>query len=149
MKSIFLLFLFLILFSNCNATDSPKKELVFRHKFFIIKENVKNEPSELPAMFYYKNAKIIKTGLFKIKKYNHASEGIIIYETMDNSDKIEKHYIRTIRKNGWNIIQSKKSQHEKLLMTESPGIRFRQLITIIIRDNNPSKIKIYFRGTEG
>lgn len=104
--------------------------------------NPQDFPEELTSIFYYPNSKVIISGLAGKEKYLSAMEGAILLETNDTADQVQDYYIKEIQKNGWRIIQSQKTDDGRLIMVESS---FRNLVTIILRGETPTRVKIYFK----
>ena len=125
-----------------------KGELVLRLKEVVLRENPARPPSELPGVFFYQGAKILKTGIYRTERRIAAPEGVVVFSTPDDPATVTGYFTRVVRKREWKIIQSLRNPEEHLLMVESSGRRYKRLITIILRGRGPTTIKIYFRRSE-
>lgn len=142
------LILILVLLTFCGNSED-RKFRVLQFKNFSLAENMPEPPRELPSMFHYIGADVVQAGVYSSNDFFHPPEGVVIMETIDDTQRIAAYYSKVIRRSGWNIIQSTHRDEEILLMCESPTARYRKLVTIIMRGRGPSLIKIYFRRSEG
>jgi len=129
------LFILVFTFLSCSGDD---KESTLRLSTLRIASNSKTLPEQVPSRFYYTDAQIVFSA---VQGTLSISEGGLVMKTSDPIDQVEKFYENRFRENGWKIIQTQKGQHDRLIMAES----LRRLITVILREESGTVIKLYFR----
>ena len=133
--------------ASCDIIGDKERN-VLKANDIRISENPMKIPRELPEIFFYPGVDILKSGVYRSERFISAAEGVVIFQSDDPIFKIARFYNYEIKRSGWKIIQSLTNLNEHLLMVESPGIRYRRLVTIIMRGNSPTIIKIYFRKSD-
>lgn len=107
---------------------------------FELFENPDSLSESFPAVFTYKNSKIVKAGSYGSAIFNR--QGVVVMQTSDEREAVLKYYNRVFEKRGWHIIQSNVKKDSVLIMAESSS---KQLITVILRGQSPVVIKLYFK----
>lgn len=128
-----------IMLSSCNDDSSPK---YYNFGEFHLFERPDNLADDYPSLFTYKNSRIIQAGHFGELSYNR--QGVVVMQTQDDRATVFKYYNKVFSIRKWQIIQSTFLKNSAVIMAESPS---RKLITIIIRNENPATIKLYFKQT--
>lgn len=99
-------------------------------------------PGNLPERFRYPDGKIILTGISGADNFMTSTEGAMLIESNDPHAKVVEYYEQLFGQFNWQIIQSHRGDHETLLMAETT---FKKLFTVIIRNEQPTSIRIYFK----
>ena len=132
----------------CNRS-AGNQQISLALKDFVLEENPKVAPRELPTFFVYPLADITRSGVFRTDRFLTSPEGVVFFLTPDKPEAVIEHYTKKAYEKKWKIIQSLRNPGEHLLMFESPGFRFKRLVTVIMRGTGPTTIKVYFRKSDG
>lgn len=108
-------------------------------------QNPLKPPRELKEYFHYPNGKLTFSTVYMAGSFLSTPEGALLYTTEDTPDQVIAHYTDVIEENEWTVIQTVNREDERLIMAES---RFRKIVTVIVRGQGPSEIKVYFKRSD-
>ncbi|MCB1302818.1 MAG: hypothetical protein KDK37_00990 [Leptospiraceae bacterium] len=87
-------------------------------------------PLEIPPEFNYPGSNLVFSSLFEGSSYYNRPETTVSLRTDDSFLAVLNYYEGIVKKSGWSIIQSRRTENAMLLMLESG---YRNLLTIIVR----------------
>jgi len=129
---------------SCSLDEIPPEGIRIRN--LEISGGTDSLPDAFPAFSNYSGASIPILGTYKTESNLSTPEGAAFLHAADSLQTVQDYYYRSFSENGWNIIQSHTKESEALIMAESP---FGKLITVIMRSNAGTDIKIYVKRLGG
>lgn len=99
---------------------------------------------DFPSDLIYENSKIKTYGMLDTGGFWSPAQYAILAESNDESNNIITHYLTTLQKQNWQILQSRYFEKDKKTVLVAESL-FKQTVTIVVVDQNPTTIKLFLK----